>query len=145
MKLKKEAENELRNYIKMENVIKHNTEMIYVIDQDMIALRSVKLDGSPVSGGTSTREDWLIDKISKKDKLELMINIAKKQLELIERGLLTLTEEEQKILRYFYVDRPKDYIDRLCDELGYEQSSLYYHKDIALRKYTLAVYGVIDT
>ena len=138
MNWKKEAEYELRNYTKMKEIVIRNTELIEQIEYEIITLRGARIDGTPVSGGTNEREDWLVDNISKKNELEIMIVIAKKHIDMVECGLLAVTEEERRILRLFFVDRPKDYIDRLCCELGYEQSSLYYHKDIALRKFTLA-------
>ncbi len=145
MNWKKEAEYELRNYSKMKDMVISNEDKIEQIDYEITTLRGVRADGNPVSGGTNAREDWLVENLSKKNELEMMIVIAKKHVDMVECGLSALLDEERKILSLFYIERPKDYIDRLCCDLGYEQSSLYYHKDIALRKFTLALYGVIET
>ena len=144
MNWKKEAESELRSYSQMKNLIIKSKGLYDQIDQNMTGVRGARVGRKPIEKGTCAREART-DSISKNKELESMSLIAAKQLELVDRGLSALTDEEQKILRYFYIDRPKNFIDRLCDELGYEQSSLYYHKEIALRKYTLASYGLIDT
>lgn len=141
----KESESELRNYRKMRDAIKYMSEQIKNIDCEITAIKSAKIDEDRVSGGTNTREDWIVDSIMKKSELELQTVIAQKNLKLVESGLCSVTNEERRILELFFVDRPKNYIDILCDELGYEQSNLYYHKDIALRKFTLAVFGVVST
>ncbi|MEL4106765.1 DUF1492 domain-containing protein [Oscillospiraceae bacterium WX1] len=146
MNWRKEAENELKDYGRYHESLKHYSDMLKDIDNDITSIGAVKLDVAP-NGGSSThsREDWFINKLEKKNEIDTKITLVKKRMELIERALQTMSRDEKRILQLFFVERPKNYIDRLCDELGYEQSNLYYHKDIALRKFTLAIFGVIDT
>jgi hypothetical protein len=141
----KEAEKELQNYKNTKTQIRSIPELIRNVDIEIASIKSTRVDSIPVSGGTNAREDWLIDKLMRKEELEMKKKIAEKHMDLVERGLNALDASERRVLELFYIDRPKDYIDRLCDELGYEQSNLYYHKNIALRKFTLAIYGVVDT
>jgi len=141
----KESESELRNFTKIQNDIKTLSDQITSIDYETTSIKCTNFDRERINGGASRREDWIIENIMKKNELELYYAIAKKHMDLVERGLGSVTKEERRILELFYIERPKNYIDILCDELGYEQSNLYYHKDIALRKFTLAVFGVIST
>ena len=88
---------------------------------------------------TSTK---LIDTIVETERLKTNLDVAENLVGLIERGLDSLSEEERTILERFYIsDLPKN-MTRLKGELGYEERSLYRLRDRALRKFTLAMYGV---
>ena len=56
----------------------------------------------------------------------------------------TLTEDERVVLDKFYINRPTRHIDRLCDELHCEKSTVYRLKDSGLKKFTIAMYGILD-
>lgn len=69
---------------------------------------------------------------------------VEKTLGIIKRGLAALTPEERLILSRFYIYREKGNPQRLCEALGVEQSSVYRRKDKALKKFTEAVFGLIE-
>ena len=68
----------------------------------------------------------------------------KKLLDLIERGLASLDKTERLVLDRFYIDRPKNHVERLMEELNYEKTRVYEIKDQALYKFTIAMYGIVE-
>ena len=97
-----------------------------------------------MEGGASGYEERLINYIDRKGRLEQNLGMAQARVERIERGLSVLTENERLVLTRFYIRREPRYLDRLCGELGYEMRTIYRLKDSALKKFTLAMYGVKD-
>ena len=84
----------------------------------------------------------LIDTIVETERLKSNLDVAENLVGLIERGLDSLSEEERVVLERFYIsDLPKN-MTHLKGELGYEERSLYRLRDRALKKFTLAMYGV---
>ena len=86
-------------------------------------------------------EDRLINNIALRDNLKNRLDYTFKQWNRIERALKRLTVEQQKIIYGFYIDRPENYRQILCEELGIEQSELYRQKDQAMEILVLMLYG----
>ena len=59
----------------------------------------------------------------------------------VEKALQALTPEENLVLSRLYIYPRRGNIDRLCQELGVEQSSVYRRRDKALGKFCVAIYG----
>ena len=66
-------------------------------------------------------------------------------VQIVDRGLSILAKEERQILRRLYIYPEKNGLQRLCDELGMEHSSIYRRRDKALQTFTLALYGALGT
>ena len=58
-----------------------------------------------------------------------------------DRGLAALLPDEKLVLQRLYLHPEKDALQRLCDELGVEQSTVYRKRDQALQRFTTALYG----
>lgn len=130
---------------------KHLKESLESIPERMEALRcrfeSIKgavTDKIPVKGGSSRYEDNLLDIIVEKERLQLLYKANKTLLDLIERGLSSLDKTERLVLDRFYIDRPKDHVEKLMEELNYERSRIYEIKDQALYKFTISMYGILE-
>ncbi len=119
-------------------------EQIKSLELQYSSIRSAIKDEMPVKGGTCAREDALLNNIAKREELKLNLEIAEREISITKKGLSVLTEQERRVLTLFYVDRPKDYMKKLCDEMMFEKTKIYQIKDEALRKFTKAVYGVIQ-
>lgn len=120
-------------------------EQLNALDMQFTAIRAAKTDGEPISGTMSNRrEEIMIDNIQKRDELKANYKIAKREIEVTEKGLEALTKEERRILELFYILRPYDHVGQLCEELNLEKTVVYNRKDKALRKFTMACYGVVD-
>lgn len=62
--------------------------------------------------------------------------------EQVDRALQVLSPEEKLILSRLYMYPRRRNIDRLCTELGCEQSSVYRRRDKALGKFCMALRGI---
>lgn len=141
---KNEAINKLRMYEAKRTALENIPTQIEALRLECEAIRSSAKESAPVKGGSSTKEDALITNIVERDELAQNYRIVKGQVEAIEAALDLLESEERLILERFYMDRHAGYIDRLIDELHIEQSQIYRKKDVALRKFVTAMYGVQD-
>ena len=70
-----------------------------------------------------------------------MLENSKKEINLFNQAWEQLDKNDQLVLTYFYINRSRDYIDRLMQILNYEKRKVYYLKDEALYKLTLLIYG----
>lgn len=144
MNWQKEAVNDLKAYVARKNSIESMREKIKELEAKAVRLNSVSND-VPVQGGAAKNEDMLINNIVERDKLGENIRIAQRFIESVDRGLEVLSADERKVLDGFYmapvITRK---VDRLCDELHFEKSRIYQIKDTALRRFTVAMYGIID-
>ena len=115
------------------------------IESSMTSIRSSRADGTPVKGGGSGYEDRMLGLIVKKQELEDNLDRAQLCVDMVTGALQTLNQEERLILDRFYINAAKGNVDRLCGELWLEQSAVYRRKDAALRKFTIALYGVTES
>lgn len=144
MKWKTEAMEKLRRYDAMRQALRNIPEEIERLKDEVRSLRGIATDHTPVKGG-SRREDVLIDNVVQRQELEWTLKQVKRWLTVADRGLLALTPEERLVLQRLYLYPERGAMDRLCTELGMEQSSVYRKRDEALRHFTVAMYGFSET
>ena len=111
------------------------------LEGEYTAIRGARTSGISVEGGGSGREDALIDNIVQRQEVQQALANATAWVQIVEKGLSCLSEEEKMILRRLYIYPEKNSPKRLCEELGVEMSSVYRRRDKALRTFTLALYG----
>ena len=110
----------------------------------MSSIRSADPDSSPVRGN-STREDALLNNMVYRSELEESYSRTKLWVEAMDRALAVLTPEDRILLdRFFILAEPKA-ADRLAGDLHIDVKTVYRRKDEALRKFTVALYGVAET
>lgn len=120
-------------------------EQLETLEMSFSAIRAATVDAVPIHGGEGNkREEALIDNIVKREELKRNLEITRKEIEITEKGLACLNEEQQKILEMFYIDRPRGHVERLCEELFLEKSRVYALKDEALKKFTVSCYGIVE-
>lgn len=141
---RRECIEELRNYQSKLRSLQSLPEEAKICDAQMDGVRSVRLDATPVKGGGSSREDFLINTILKKDKVKENLKIVSGQVAQIEKALDGLTPKQRRILELFYIRRESGYIQRLCAEFNECERQIYYDKDEALRQYTISKYGITE-
>lgn len=134
----------LKEYEVRQKALDNIPEQIATLEAKFTSIRAATTDGRPTGDNSNHREDALIYNIAAREELKNNLAIVKREIEITDRGLNALTKEEHRILSLFYVNRPRDYIARLCDELFIGQSELYRRKDDALRKFTRACYGIVE-
>lgn len=145
MDWKKAAIEDLRFYNCHKESLNNIPERIAALKQDYQAIKCCNSNSEPVSGGSSHMEDNILNNIVKRERLTYNYRVAKRMVDLVDRGLSGLNEQEKLVLEMFYMHRPKkNHVEKLCDNLGYEQRQIYNIKDNALYKFTISMYGVVD-
>lgn len=144
MKWKECAITDLRKYTGMQESLMNIPEKIKVLEIRFKSIKSAASDRTPVQGGGSHMEDAMLDNIVERERLKLLYQADRRLVKLIERGLESLTKEEQLVLDLFYINRPKRYLDEISKRLGYEQAQIYRIKNNALYKFTINMYGIVE-
>lgn len=139
------AVEKLRDYEAKRQSLESIPLEIAMVESSMTSIRSSRVDGTPVKGGGSGYEDRMLGLIVKKQELEDNLDRAQLCVDMVTGALQTLTQEERHILDRFYINPAKGNLDRLCDELFLEKSAAYRRKDAALRRFTIALYGVTES
>ena len=83
----------------------------------------------------------IINNIALRQELHSAIEDTEKWLRIVDGALATLSPEERFILDRMYIHRHKGNVERVCDELKIEKTSVYRRRDAALRKFTISMYG----
>lgn len=141
MNWKAEVMEKLRKYDAMCQSLQNIPLEVKRLEADARAIRGARTDGTPVKGGGSRREDVLLNNLAHRQELSWALEQAQFWVEITRRGLDTLTPEEKLVLHRFYLCPERGSVERLCMELGVEQSSIYRKRDKALHKFALALYG----
>ena len=142
MNWKEEATEKLRKYDAMRLAIQNLPEELKRLEQAACAIRSARVDGTPVKGGTNRREDMLLSNLVCREELANALDQAKIWVSTADRALGALTPEEKLVLHRLYIYPERNALDRLCQELDLEQSSIYRKRDQALHRFTMALYGI---
>lgn len=145
MNWKKIAIERLKDYEARKEACKRIPEQIATLEMRYTSIRSATTDATVVRmGNGNQREQALIENIVERNELKNNFKIAKREVEITKKGLEHLTDEQYKILDRFYISRTPGHVERLCEELCMEKSRVYELKDDALRRFTLACYGVVE-
>lgn len=143
MNWKFEAIEKLKEYAARKNAITSIPEEIKRLEVDAQRIRAASTDATPVHGGGSTREDMLLSNIVHREELQRRLSDARRWVEIVDGGLAVLTPDERKILDIMYINRCGGGLMRACEEFNLEKSAVYARRDVALEKFTLALYGAI--
>ncbi len=96
------------------------------------------------SGAGEAHDSILLDNIAERERLRLLLEADSRLLRTIERGLAGLNDKERKVLDRFFINKQKNHVERLMEELGVEQSTVYRIKEQALYKFTVSMYGITE-
>ena len=80
-----------------------------------------------------------------RDELKRRLKEARLWTAQVDKALAVLGEEEKLVLDRFYIHRAKGNAGELCERLNVEQATVYRKRDSALRRFTIALYGVTET
>lgn len=144
MNWKKEAQEQLEHYNETCAAVKAIPEEIRQLEIQAASLRSSMAYKPKVSGGGS-KEDFLLESIMYRDELQHSLDLAKLRIKRIDTALAVLSDEERQLLDCLYIHKQRGAIDRACDLLCCDVSTIYRKKCHALRRFTLAMYGVTET
>ncbi len=145
MDWKKEAMEKLRDLEVKKQALHSIPQERERIQCVMEGIRSAGVDGDPVKGSTTRREDRLLSCIVKLQELDRSEKQARLWVGAVSAALAKLDGDERLVLDRLYVCPVKNGISSLCQEMALEQSSVYRHRDRALRNFTLALYGGLES
>ena len=145
MNWKREAADKLKNYEAHKQALECLPKEIRRLESAYTGIRSATTDGTPISGGGSTREDSMLSNIVHRDELKRRLKEARLWVAQVDKALAVLDDEERLVLDRFYIHRTKGAVEVLCESLNLEKSAIYDRRDKALRHFTLALYGVTET
>ena len=145
MNWKREAIDKLKNYEAHRQALENIPREIKRLESAYTGLRSASTENAPVSGGVGTREDCVLSNIVLRDELKRRLKEARLWTAQVDKALAVLGEEEKLVLDRFYIQRAKGNAGELCERLNVEQATVYRKRDSALRRFTIALYGVTDT
>lgn len=145
MNWKHEAIDKLRNYEVHKQALESLPREIERLKSAFTRIRSATTDGTAVSGGGSTREDSMLSNIVHRDELKRRLKEARLWVDQVDKALAVLDDEERLVLGKFYIHPAKGNINELCERLNVEKATVYRKRDNALRRFTIALYGVTDS
>lgn len=141
MNWKSEAMEKLRRYDAMRQASCNIPKEIQRLQIAARAIKGANPEETSVKGAGGQRENRLLDNLVHRQELQWTLDQTKCWLDVTERALKTLTNEEKLILQRLYICPEKGAVDRLCQELEVEQSSVYRRRDRALQRFAIALYG----
>ena len=145
MDWKKEAVNKLMQYTAKKRCVKIIPEEIKRLELEMANIRSATGDGTPMPGGGSRREDMLLNNIVLREELERTLEQAKLWVQEVDGGMEILNQTERQVLDRFFVHPEIGAADRLAGELGLDVKTVYRRRDSALRRFTISLYGAVES
>ena len=109
------------------------------------SIKSATTDGDPVKDGGNGREDRLINNIVMREELKLMLSMARLSVDMVDRGLSPLDQDDKYILNEMYINKTSGSKERLMSKFSLaEESSLYKRTNKALLRFTIAMYGLTE-
>ena len=145
MNWKREAIDKLKNYEAHKQALECLPKEIRRLESAYTGIRSATTDGTPISGGGNTREDSMLSNIVHRDELKRRLKEARLWVAQVDKALSVLDDEERLVLDRFYIHRAKGNVGELCERLNLEKTAVYDRRDKALRRFTIALYGVTET
>lgn len=146
MDWKAEAIEKLQGYEAQRAAVDRIPRELERLEASYTGIRSAKLDRMPRSGSSaSRREEAMVDNITRRDDLKRQLKEARLWVEIVDRGLSILDEEERMVLELLFIRKAKGNIDRLCERLFVEKSAVYHKRDKTLRRFTMALYGAVES
>lgn len=143
MDWKIEATDKLKQYEAKRQSLQIVPLEIAQIESTMTGIRSARTDSIAIrNSGGNARENIMLSCIVRKEELQRNIEQTELWVKAVTAALDMLNDDERKILDRMYIHREKKAADRLADELFVDLKTVYRWKDDALRKFTIALYGV---
>jgi DNA-directed RNA polymerase specialized sigma subunit len=85
---------------------------------------------------------YILDNIVEHERLQMLHTAKERLFAIIKKGLLPLNDTEKLVLDRFFINRKRDHVGMLIQELSVEQSQVYRIKDQALHKFSINMYGI---
>lgn len=144
MNWQKEAITDLRCHEKRKAALESLADEIRELRGRTYGSSSPATDAVPVQGGSSTAEGRWIAAIDEMERKKEAYRLTKRRVEAVERGLAALDGQQREILEAFFINRVQGGADYLAEKLHLERTRVYELREVAIRDFTMARYGVVD-
>ncbi len=145
MDWKSVAIEKLRDYQAKKQALESIPLEIAQVESTMTSIRSRRPDATPVEGGSAGYEDKMLNCLAQKDELQRVLERTQLWIKGVDDALAVLNPEDRKVLDYLCIYPTKDSLDRLCNELFVDSRQIYRRREKALRKFTIALYGCVES
>lgn len=145
MDWKQEAAEKLMQYEARRQALENIPMEIHRLELEYTGLRSSVPDAIPTHGNGSRREDAMLTNIVRREELARQLESARAWVALTDGGLAVLNEEDRLVLDHFYIHRHKGACETLQELLDREKAQIYRRRDRALRRFTMALYGGLES
>ena len=145
MNWRHEAIDKLRNYEAHKQAFECLPKEIRRLESAYTGIRSATTDGTPVSGGGNTREDSMLSNIIHRDELKRQLKEAGLWVSQVDEALDILSDEEKMVLERLFIHPVKGAMSALSEQLNIDKTTVYRRRDKALRRFTIALYGAVET
>ena len=130
------AANALRDYGRMEFIIRHTDGEIKAAYQKMGGISSPQFDGMPHAHNPHAAEDRMVKGIEEVDVLKERYREAAEFMAWEE-----LAEDDRYVLQCFYMGGDGPAVNAVCERFQIERNSAYRRKSRALSKLAVMLYG----
>lgn len=138
---RKQAESDLKIYEASKQALINIPDQIKELEEKMSSIRSQTADSVSVKGRGGSRDDAYLNNIVARDRLNANLEENRRFVSRVSNALSILTEEEKELLRRFYMIPEKGAVYNLADEKHVDRTTIYRWKDMAIEKFTTAMYG----
>ena len=145
MNWKEEATRKLRAYETMRLALVNLPREIDRLEAEYTGIGSQRFTGRVTAREQRGREERMLDNIVKRQELRWSLDQTKLWMQTVNEALDSLESDEQNVLRQLYICPKTGGLERLCEAMCLEKSSIYRKRDSALRKFTLAMYGAMES
>ena len=141
----KETITRLKNLDAERDALNNIPERIKILELEYEGLKAASTESFRVSGGGENRqEESQLNNIMQRQNLERDFTRTKMEVDQMENALATLKPTDRMVLDVFFVNRPRNYMDVLCEELHCEVAHVYRIKEKALLELTRRLCGQIN-
>lgn len=136
---------DLKDLDRLRKAVVNIPEEIATLEAEFGALKATSYDKDIVDGGgANSAEEKLITNIAKRRELETRLTYTQRFIAEQERFLSMLEPEERLVLELMYVNRRKNSIEQIKEELCIEQAQVYKIRNRALEHMGQLRFGKID-
>ena len=145
MNWKQEAIERLEQYTAKQQSLTLIPEEIKRLESVAARLRGVQMGGVSVKRTDTRREDGMLNNIVQREELGWALEQAQKWVDQVDTGLSVLDSEQKMILDRFYIHSEKGAADSLAGDLAMDVKTVYRRKDAALKRFTIALWGCVES
>lgn len=140
MNWKQETIDKLEKYRAMTHAVKSIPLELFSLNKEAQAVQSRRPRNPQAQ---KAQQERLMDLMVKRQELEQCLSNAECWTQITADAMAQLTDQERSLLTMLYIDKVDPRM--VCMQKNLDRSSLYRHRDAALKKLTLALYGALES